>query len=108
MTKLRNRNPMRAVTITGLALTLAATGAAGIWASHALAQTAAAPGPFTEAQAQAGQALYKTRCAGCHDGGGETGPLSGPGFLSVWKGRSTHDLYTRIKTTIPFTNAGIL
>src|ERR1700744_5540259 len=108
MTKSRNGKSMRAVNKYGLALTIAATGAAAIWASHALAQTGAAPGPFTEAQAQAGQALYKTRCAGCHDGGGETGPLSGPGFLSVWKGGSTHDLYTRIKTTMPLTTPGSL
>src|ERR1700744_2044772 len=108
MTKSRNGKSMRAVNKYGLALTIAATGAAAIWASHALAQTGAAPGPFTEAQAQAGQALYKTRCAGCHEGGGETGPLSGPGFLSVWKGRGTHDLYTRIKTTMPLTNPGSL
>jgi alcohol dehydrogenase (cytochrome c) len=108
MTKVWNRNFMRAANKYGLAFTIAATGAAWIWTSHALAQTGTVPAPFTEAQAKAGQALYQVRCAGCHEGGGETGPLSGPGFLGVWNGRSTHDLYTRIKTTMPLTNPGSL
>jgi len=84
----------------------AALGAAGIWATYALAQTGG--GPFTEAQAQAGEPIYKSRCAACHDAGGETARLMGPAFTEGWKSRSTRDLYTRIKTTMPFNNPGSL
>src|SRR6187402_995123 len=85
-----------------------ALGAAGIWASHAVAQTGTAPGPFTEAQAQAGQAVFTGRCASCHEAGGETIRLIGPGFTDTWRTRTTRDLYTRIKTTMPFGNPGSL
>ncbi len=95
------KNTMRAF---GAAAGLGA--AAAIWASHAMAQTSA--GPFTEAQAQAGQPLYVSRCAGCHDAGGETARLMGPAFTQDWTSRSTAALYTRIKTTMPFSNPGSL
>ena len=94
-----------AIGVVAVAVTVAA-GATGIWASHALAQTSA--GPFTEAQAEAGQAVYNSRCASCHDGGGESPRLIGATFMDGWKARSTKDLYTRIKTTMPLTNPGSL
>src|ERR1700761_2227214 len=84
----------------------AALGAAGIWASYARAQPGSAP--FTEAQARAGQPIYASRCASCHEAGGETARLVGPSFTDGWKSRSTRDLYTRIKTTMPFNNPGSL
>jgi len=90
------------------AVALCAAGAAGLWASHALAQTSVVAGPFTEAQAQAGQAIYAGRCASCHEAGGETIRLIGAGFTDVWRARTTRDLYTRIKTTMPFGNPGSL
>jgi len=88
------------------AITLVALGAAGLWASHAVAQTR--PGPFTDAQAQGGQAIYSSRCASCHEAGGETIRLIGAGFIESWRTRSTKELYTRIKTTMPFSNPGSL
>jgi alcohol dehydrogenase (cytochrome c) len=88
------------------AIALVAMGAAGLWASHAVAQTR--PGPFTDAQAQAGQAIYTSRCASCHEAGGETIRLIGAGFTDAWRTRSTKELYTRIKTTMPFSNPGSL
>jgi len=98
------KNTMRAF---GAAAAIgAAAAAAGIWASHAIAQTSA--GPFTEAQAQAGQPIYVSRCASCHDAGGETARLMGPAFAQGWTARSTRELYTRIKTTMPFNNPGSL
>ena len=60
----RKINPIRALAALSAALTL---GAAGIWASDGAAQTRTAAGPFTDAQAQAGQAVYNGRCASCHD-----------------------------------------
>src|SRR5215471_2241578 len=97
------KNTMRAF---GATVGLGATAAAAIWASHAIAQTR--PGPFTDAQAQAGQTIYSTRCASCHEAGGETTRLIGAGFTDAWRTRTSRDLYTRIKTTMPFSNPGSL
>jgi alcohol dehydrogenase (cytochrome c) len=97
------KNTLRAF---GTAAAIGAAAAAGIWASHAIAQTSA--GPFTEAQAQAGEAVYQSRCAACHAAGGETIRLVGPAFTQAWKSRNTAALYTRIKTTMPFNNPGSL
>ncbi len=97
-------HPMRAV---GATIGLSAAAAAAIWTSYAIAQTGK-PGPFTDAQAQAGQPVYVSRCAGCHDAGGETARLMGPAFTQGWKSRGTAELYTRIKTTMPFNNPGSL
>ena len=102
---IKNRkNSMRAVA----AITLAAAGTAGLWAWDAVAQTGPAPGPFTDALAQAGEAVYTGKCAVCHDAGGETIKLVGTAFTDRWKARGTKDLYTRIKTTMPFSNPGSL
>ena len=90
----------------GAAAAIGAAAAAAILASHAIAQTKA--GPFTEAQATAGQPVYVGKCSACHDAGGETAKLIGPSFTQGWKARSTKDLYTRIKTTMPFSNPGSL
>src|SRR6476659_5023431 len=90
------------VVMGAVAIALGAVGVAGLWASHALAQTGIAAGPFTDAQAQAGQTVYTGRCASCHEAGGETIKLIGAGFTDAWRTRSTRDLYTRIKTTMPF------
>src|SRR6185503_346320 len=70
-------------------IALGAMGVAGLWASYALAQTR--PGPFTDAQAQAGQAVYAGRCASCHEAGGETIKLIGARFTDAWKTRSTKE-----------------
>jgi alcohol dehydrogenase (cytochrome c) len=96
----------RVLAATGAAAILAAT-AASFWASCALAQSPAKPGPFTDAQAQAGQAAYAQSCARCHDSG-EAPPLSGAGFLNAWGNRSTRDLFSRVKDTMPVDNPGTL
>jgi alcohol dehydrogenase (cytochrome c) len=85
----------------------AAIAIAAIGGWHALAQTAAKPGPFTDAQAQAGQAAYAQNCAKCHDSG-EAPPLTGAGFLNVWGNRTTRDLFARVKDTMPVDNPGSL
>lgn len=81
--------------------------AAGMVFAHAAAQPAAALSPFTEAQAVAGQAAYGQNCAKCHDSG-EAPPLTGTVFLNVWGSRTTHDLFARIKDTMPVDNPGVL
>jgi alcohol dehydrogenase (cytochrome c) len=105
MIKGRQKASMRACAAVVL---LGAAGATIAWASHAVAQTGIAAGPFTDAQAQAGQAVYNSRCASCHDAGGETARLFGASFSDGWKARTTHDLYVRIKTTMPFNDPGSL
>ena len=71
----------------------------------ALGGSALAQEPRTGAQqVQAGQALYRARCASCHsaDLGGHEGPaLAGPNFLTQWGRKTTSDLATYIKTAMP-------
>ena len=74
----------------------------------ALAQTG--PGPFTAAQAAAGEALYQVHCATCHLGnmGGrnEAPQLAGGNFMNAWRGRSTRDLVVNMQSTMPPSNRG--
>ncbi|HEY2008317.1 MAG TPA: PQQ-binding-like beta-propeller repeat protein [Rhizomicrobium sp.] len=96
----------KSVARAAVAATALTAVAAGMWTSHAFAQTAN-PAPFTEAQAQAGQAAYAQNCARCHESG-EAPPLNGTGFLNVWGSRTTKDLYARVKDTMPVDNPGSL
>ncbi len=89
------------------AVVLASAAVAGVWMTHAVAQSAPGAAPFTDAQAQAGQAAYAQNCARCHEAG-EAPPLSGSGFLNVWASRTTKDLYARVKDTMPVDNPGSL
>jgi len=82
-----------------------ALSAAGVWMTGAIAQPS--PAPFTDAQAQVGQAAYAQSCARCHDSG-EAPVLNGANFSSVWASRTTKDLYARIKDTMPVDNPGTL
>ena len=80
-------------------------------AAAALAQTAIAPGPFTDARAEAGRAAFAQNCAACHlnnlGGAGEAPPLAGAAFMGNWQGRSTQDLFAAIKA-MPLGNPGSL
>jgi alcohol dehydrogenase (cytochrome c) len=96
----------KSVTRAAAAALLLMGTAAAIWMPHASAQTAT-PGPFTDAQAQAGQAAYAQNCARCHDAG-EAPQLSGGAFLNAWGSRTTRDLYARVKDTMPVDNPGVL
>src|SRR5579883_696466 len=63
-----------------------------------------APGPYTAAQASAGQAAYQTRCAGCHapDLTGREGPqLAGGTFMSQWGDKTVGDLIGFMRATMP-------
>ena len=62
-------------------------------------------------QAEAGRAVYQTRCATCHAadlGGGEGPQLSGDAFRSSWGTRTPRELINLIKTTMPPGNPGSL
>ena len=65
----------------------------------------ASPGPFTDAQAEAGAATYAAECRRCHgsklQGGVEEPPLSGPRFLSRWGEQTTADLLNFVETRMP-------
>src|SRR5262245_12566453 len=82
------------------ALLLAAASIAAIafWIAGANAQQTA-PGPFTDAQAGAGQAAYAQNCASCHanslGGSGEAPALTGTGFIGSWGQHTTQELYNK-------------
>jgi mono/diheme cytochrome c family protein len=78
--------------------------------STAMAQTA--PGPFADAEVQAGHSVYTSYCASCHgadlNGTGNFPALTGKAFMSEWRGRTTHDLYEKIRGTMPYCAGGTL
>ena len=69
-------------------------------------------GIFSNAQAKRGDKLYAQHCAMCHMvdmGGKEPAPeLAGDSFLAKWLGHDVGELYTRVSTTMPAGNPGIL
>ncbi len=69
-------------------------------------------GVYTKAQADRGKAAYTQRCALCHgaelNGGNESPPLTGPGFLAKWSARSVGDLFENIRATMPADKPGSL
>lgn len=69
-------------------------------AAHVSAQ-----GPYTAAQADAGQVEFERKCAGCHEpdarGGRRAPALSGPGFLDKWGDRRVRDLFVRMRDGMP-------
>ena len=89
----------------GLGVALAGTANTVLTADAPRAEQAAAPGLFTAAQAATGRDAYQARCASCHlaDLGGrnEASPLAGSSFMSVWRARSTKELYDYIRTSMP-------
>lgn len=95
---------VHAAVTAGAVIAMAAIGG---WLTLAWAQTDKTPGPFTDAQAQAGQTAYAQNCARCHNSG-EAPPLTGEGFWNVWKARTTRDLFARVKDTMPVDNPGSL
>jgi alcohol dehydrogenase (cytochrome c) len=90
----------------GRRLALLLTGCAAVSAlgAGALAQ-GAAPGVYTEAQANTGATVYAQSCAGCHQpdlsGQNEAMPLVGRSFLGVWRERTVAQLYTYTHGTMP-------
>jgi alcohol dehydrogenase (cytochrome c) len=92
-----------------LRVALMAWGVAGLYA-HAVAQDNVAP--FSQEQMEAGRAAYAANCAACHQrnlsGANEALPLAGKSFMDGWGKRSTHDLFTYIRTTMPLGAGGSL
>lgn len=68
---------------------------------------------FTRAQSDQGRDVYAARCASCHGGqltDGNAPPLAGEAFGAKWSsaGRSLDELFTLIRTTMPFGAEGSL
>ncbi len=76
--------------------------AACVGTARAQAPTTVLDGVYTHAQAGRGEAVYATRCSGCHEGQDADGPaLSGKAFLDRWREDTLEPLFTFIKTSMP-------
>jgi alcohol dehydrogenase (cytochrome c) len=76
---------------------------AGTMAMTGEAQQPQQAPPFTAEQAAAGQTAFQTNCATCH---GADRPLVGPTFNSTFATRTTRDLLSQIRATMPPANPG--
>ena len=89
-----------------------AAAALGIGIAVAAAQQPARTGPFTAQQAADGRVLYQSTCVACHlanmKGSFEALPLAGANFINAWRNRSTRDLVTKIRTSMPLSSPGSL
>ncbi|HEU0094848.1 MAG TPA: c-type cytochrome, partial [Rhizomicrobium sp.] len=87
--------------LAALSLLLLASGAAALEA-----------GPFTPEQAKTGRAQYVANCAACHGAGlkgaGEAPVLAGTTFMAAWGARSSDELYSLIKASMPYGNGNSL
>jgi alcohol dehydrogenase (cytochrome c) len=92
-----------------LGFVVAAGWAVGVAVSGQAQAPAAQGGPYTADQAATGRGQYMTSCSGCH-GADLNGvpPLGGPGFIGGWNTRSTKDLTSLIRTTMPVDAPGAL
>jgi mono/diheme cytochrome c family protein len=71
------------------------------------------PPRFPESQIARGAEVFVNQCASCHGAGGDEmvdhgPPLSDERFWEVWSGRSMRSLYSRIISTMPASEPGIL
>ena len=86
--------------------------ALGVAIAVSAAQQAVRTGPFTAEQADNGRSLYQTTCVACHlanmKGTFEALPLAGGNFMNTWRNRTTRDLVTKIRTTMPLSSPGSL
>ena len=68
-------------------------------------------GVYTAGQATRGQAIYKEKCASCHDeslGGGLGPPLAGDFFVEDWNKQPLSELVSKIQNTMPANDPGKL
>lgn len=69
-------------------------------------------GVYSAAQARAGEALYRQRCAACHGSDFQPAPGSptvrGGAFMANWRGSSVADLYSYTRTNMPVGMGGSL
>ena len=84
--------------------TVAWVGLVAAQAASGQAAKTAADGIYTAAQADRGQKQYEATCASCH----ETSQFTGNDFYASWGGKPVHDLYDKMKTTMPEDDPGSL
>jgi mono/diheme cytochrome c family protein len=69
-------------------------------------------GVYTEAQAKRGEAIYADRCASCHapdlSGIDQAPALTGSDFTAEWNDQSVHDLFERVRISMPADKPGSL
>ncbi len=89
-----------------LSLVLASVG------TVAAAQQPAARGVFSDAQVAGGEAPYARACAECHGatlrGSAHAPELAGVSFMSVWRSRTTRDLFNYLREEMPPEQTGSL
>jgi mono/diheme cytochrome c family protein len=66
------------------------------------------PAIYTTAQAKRGEAIFKDKCATCHDGNGFGPVLQDDSFWSAWGGRAARTLYSSIISSMPPMDPGSL
>jgi mono/diheme cytochrome c family protein len=75
---------------------------AGLATARAQAPATVLDGVYTHAQAERGEAVYATRCSGCHEGQDADGPeLAGKVFLDRWREDTLEPLFAFMKTRMP-------
>jgi mono/diheme cytochrome c family protein len=75
---------------------------AAVATARAQAPVTVLDGVYTHAQAGRGEAVYATRCSGCHEGQDADGPeLAGKAFLDRWREDTLEPLFTFIRTSMP-------
>ena len=84
----------RAIAVAGMALVVTVPAAA----------QNGGEGPYTAEQANRGEKVFQDICSMCHT----PTQFSGPAFLRAWNGATAYDLFTLIRTTMPFDNPGQL
>jgi mono/diheme cytochrome c family protein len=69
-------------------------------------------GVYTEAQAKRGEAIYADRCASCHapdlSGIDQAPALTGGDFTAECNDQSVHDLFERVRISMPADKPGSL
>lgn len=66
-------------------------------AAEKAAAGVSADGLYTEAQAERGEIVFRTRCAACH----VSSQFRGEAFRFQWGGRTAFDLVDRLRATMP-------
>ena len=69
-------------------------------------------GVYTDAQAKRGETIYVNRCANCHapdlSGMDQAPPLAGADFTTEWNDLTLHDLFERVRVSMPADKPGSL
>ena len=71
-------------------------------------ENATAAATYTAAQAKQGEAIFREKCAECHEGNGFGPPLQGDAFRSNWAAKGARPLYSAIVSTMPPSDPGSL